>query len=285
VTRALRVIAPGPLTTVQDGGRPGWAHLGVPPSGWLDPDAATLANRLVGNDEHAAVLECLLGGVTLEATAAVSLAVTGGHCPVRVGARAAPHGAAVAVPAGATVSLGRVTSGLRCWVAVAGGIVVDPVLGSRATDTLSGLGPPVLRAGTSLPVGAATGTPSVGHAVPPAARGPAVLRCTPGPRAGWFTAEAARTLAGATYAVHPDSDRVGLRLTGPPLERLVTDELPSEGIVLGAVQVPAAGRPVVFLRDHPTTGGYPVIAVVHPDDLGRCAQLRPGDAVRFAPTA
>ncbi len=282
--RALHVVSAGTLTTVQDAGRRGFAHLGVPRSGWLDPEAATLANRLVGNPEDAAVLECVLGDLALRAAAATTVAVTGAHCAVRVGRRAGHHGAAVAVPAGATVSLGRVTSGLRCYLAVAGGIEVEPVLGSRATDTLSGVGPPAVRAGVALPVGPAVGTPSAGHAVPERGRRPVVLRCRPGPRADWFVAEAASTLAGAPYVVGPDSDRVGLRLSGPPLSRSRTGELPSEGIVLGAVQVPADGRPLVFLNDHPTTGGYPVVAVVDPRDLGRCAQLRPGDEVRFAPT-
>ena len=279
--RALRVHAPGALTTVQDDGRPGHAHLGVPRSGWLDPVAATLANRLVGNPEDAAVLECALGGLVVEATRATTVAVTGAPCQVRVGQRSVAHGAAVAVPAGGVVTVDPPARGVRCYLAVAGGIAVDPVLGSRATDTLSGLGPPVLERGTVLPVGPATGDPAEAPAVPGPVGDGAVLRCTPGPRVDWFTEDAARTLTTSAYGVAPDSDRVGLRLDGAPLERSRSGELASEGIVLGAVQVPADGRPLVFLNDHPTTGGYPVIAVVEPADLARCAQLRPGDEVRF----
>lgn len=279
--RALHVVDPGPFTTVQDAGRPGLAHLGVPRSGWLDPSAARLANRLVGNAEDDAVLECLLGGLVVRATTATTVAVTGAECQVRVGRRPVHHGAAVPVPAGATLTVGHAARGLRCYVAVAGGLVVEPVLGSRATDTLSGLGPPVVVAGAVLPMGEVRDHPGIGEAVPQPVPREVLLRCTPGPRADWFTDEALRTLTTTTYEVATDSDRVGVRLTGAALTRAVPGELPSEGIVLGAVQVPADGRPLVFLNDHPTTGGYPVVAVVEPDDLGRCAQLRPGGAVRF----
>jgi biotin-dependent carboxylase-like uncharacterized protein len=283
-TRALRVLRAGTFTTVQDAGRPGHAHLGVPRSGWLDPGAATLANRLVGNPEEAAVLECLLGGLVLETSAATTVAVTGGLCTVSTDGRPAPHGAAVAVPAGGRVRLGPVTQGLRSYLAVAGGILVDPVLGSRSTDTLSGLGPPPLSDGAKLRFGSAVGDPSPAEAVPASSPAGTVLRCAPGPRADWFAADAVETLASAAYRVGAASDRTGLRLDGPPLERARTAELPSEGLVLGAVQVPPDGRPIVFLNDHPTTGGYPVIAVVDARDVGRCAQLRPGDEVRFRPT-
>jgi biotin-dependent carboxylase-like uncharacterized protein len=179
------------------------------------------------------------------------------------------------------VAVGRPLRGARVYVAVAGGVVVDPVLGSRATDTLSGLGPAVVRVGDLLPVGPGRGPVTGAEAPPGAVGGPVVLRCRPGPRVDWFTGEALRTLAAAPYVVHADSDRVGLRLTGPALDRARPDELPSEGLVLGAVQVPADGQPLVFLNDHPTTGGYPVVAVVHPDDVPRCAQVLPGDVVRF----
>ena len=279
--RVLRVLAPGALTTVQDAGRPGHAHLGVPRSGWLDPVSATLANRLVGNAEDAAVLECALGGLVVEASRATTVAVTGAQCLVRVGRRYVEHGAAVAVPAGGVVTVDPPTRGVRCYVAVAGGITVEPVLGSRATDTLSGVGPPVVERGAVLPLGPSAGDPAAAQVVPAPPEATFVLRCTPGPRADWFTEEAARTLTTTAYGVAPDSDRVGLRLDGAPLERARTGELASEGIVLGAVQVPADGRPLVFLNDHPTTGGYPVVAVVEPADLSRCAQLRPGDEVRF----
>ena len=286
-SRVLRVLEPGLLTTVQDDGRPGYAHLGVPRSGWLDPPSAGLANRLVGNEVGAAVLECLLGGLVLEAGTASTLAVTGAACDVAVdtgrGRRPAPHGAAVTLLAGDRLVLGRATRGARCYVAVSGGIVVAPVLGSRSTDTLSGLGPSVLAVGTVLEVGPPRGEPSGAAAVPAPHGGSVTLHCEPGPRVDWFRGDVLATLAAGEYVVEPDSDRVALRLRGAALERAVDGELPSEGLLPGAVQVPADGQPVVFLRDHPTTGGYPVAAVVDPADVAACGQLLPGDVVRFRP--
>ncbi|MDP2772484.1 MAG: biotin-dependent carboxyltransferase family protein, partial [Nocardioides sp.] len=156
---------------------------------------------------------------------------------------------------------------------------VTPVLGSRATDTLAWVGPPEVVAGAELPVGASAGRPAPHDTPRPPVPGP--LRVHPGPRADWFAADALDTLCATTYAVGAASNRIGLRLDGPPLERLREDELASEGMVLGAVQVPPDGRPVVFLADHPPTGGYPVLAVVEPADLWQCGQLRPGESVRF----
>ena len=288
--RWLRVLDPGPLTTVQDPGRPGRAALGVPRGGWLDPVSATLGNRLVGNPEGAALLECLAGGCALEPGTAVTLAVTGGRCTVTVAGRAAAHGEPLAVPAGAQVVLGPVTAGLRAYVAVAGGLAVEPVLGSRATDTLSWTGPPRVTAGAVLPVGDPAGPPLVTGPVVPRLRlpgqEPVGLRFSAGPRADWFEGDALVALASTAWVVQPDSDRVGLRLAGgPALVRSPGSpaELPSEGLVEGAVQVPPSGQPLVFLADHPTTGGYPVVAVVDRRDLPVCAHLRPGDAVRFRP--
>jgi len=282
MSRALVVLDPGPLTTVQDLGRRGWAHLGVPRSGVLDAPAARYANRLVGNPDDAAVLETTLGGVALEVTAAMSLAVTGAHAVVCVDGRERAFGEPVTVRAGQRVVVGPARSGLRSYLAVAGGVDVPAVLGSRSTDTLSGLGPRPLAAGSRLPVGPRPGEPR-GVDVPAVRRhDPAVLlRLTAGPRHDWYTDDALATLGGAAYTVSADSNRIGLRLHGARLARRSSDELPSEGIVLGAVQVPASGEPLVFLNDHPTTGGYPVVGVVAPEDLPLCAQLRPGDEVRF----
>lgn len=279
--RALIVLEPGPSTTVQDQGRPGWAHLGVPRSGALDARSAALANRLVGNHPAAALLETTFGGVSLRAEAAMSVAVTGAEAAVLVSGRERAFGAPVTVRAGETLTVGPARWGVRSYVAVAGGVDVAPVLGSRSTDTLSGVGPAPLAAGAVLPVGDPVGRPAaVDLTTGDRPRSPVRLRVHPGPRADWFADPGA--LLGAAYTVSEHSNRVGLRLQGPCLERGAAGaELPSEGIVLGAVQVPASGQPVVFLHDHPTTGGYPVLAVVAADDLDRCAQLRPGDLVRF----
>ena len=294
-SRLLRVLEPGPLSLVQDAGRLGWAHLGVPRGGWLDPVAATLANRLVGNPEGAAVLECLLGGTVLETGRAMTVAVTGGRCTVTVAGRPAPHGEALSVPAGARIALGTVVAGLRVYVAAAGGVAPQPVLGSRSTDTLSWTGPPRVLAGTVLPVGRPSGPPPATSApvVPrpqltlgPAGRGPVRLGVLAGPRTDWFEPGVLTDLASRTWVVQPDSDRVALRLAPADAAVLTRDnarpELPSEGVVLGAVQVPPSGRPLVFLADHPTTGGYPVVGVVGADDLWVCAHLRPGDEVSFS---
>ncbi|MFE9903005.1 5-oxoprolinase subunit C family protein [Streptomyces achromogenes] len=282
--RVLVVVRSGALTTVQDRGRPGYAHLGVPRSGALDPPAAALVNRLVGNPPDAAVLETTLSGCALRPRSTVTVAVGGAPSPVSVGGRPAAWGAPVVVPAGELLEVGAATAGVRGYVAVSGGIAVEPVLGSRATDLLSGLGPAPLTNGTVLPLGIPAGPPArVDGAPQPAPPAELVLRVTLGPRDDWFTAGAVPDLTTRAYRVSSASNRIGLRTEGPALERARSGELPSEGMVLGAVQVPPDGRPVVFLADHPTTGGYPVIAVVRAADLPAAAQAPPGTPVRFVP--
>ncbi len=277
---SLRVLdAPG-LVTVQDRGRVGLAHLGVPRAGALDPPAAALANRLVGNAVDAAVLEVTLGGLAVSSALGRWVAVTGAECPVSVDGQPAGHGRAAWVPAGGELRLGPAGTGVRSYVAVAGGIAVDPVLGSRSTDTLAWVGPPRVVDGLELDVGEAAGRPAAHDTPRPPVPGP--LRVDPGPRADWLVPDALDRLCRTAYTVTTESNRIGLRLDGEPIAWAREGELPSEGMVLGAVQVPPDGRPVVFLADHPPTGGYPVLAVVRADDLWQCAQLRPGDAVRFA---
>ncbi len=280
--RALAVVRAGALTTVQDLGRPGHAHLGVPRSGALDAPAAALVNRLVGNPPSAAVLETTLDGCAVRPRSAVTVAVGGAPCPVAVDGRPAPWGAPFRVPGGALLDVGAVRAGVRSYVAVAGGVAVEPVLGSRSTDLLSGLGPPPLTTGTVLPLGRPAGPHARVDVVPqPAPSEELVLRVTLGPRDDWFTARAVHAFTTRAYRVSSTSNRIGLRTEGPALERAVGGELPSEGMVLGAVQVPPDGRPVVFLADHPTTGGYPGVAVVRPTDLAAAAQAAPGTPVRF----
>jgi biotin-dependent carboxylase-like uncharacterized protein len=186
---------------------------------------------------------------------------------------------AVSLPAGATVRLGRPGRGLRSYLAVRGGIDVAPTLGSRSTDTLSGLGPAPLRAGDRLPIGRAGHDTVGGDGVVFPGWPDAPLSVRFGPRADWFTARARETLVEAEWVVRAESDRIGLRLDGPPLERRRAEELPSEPVLPGALQVPPDGRPILFGPDAPVTGGYPVIAVVL--DLSPAGQLRPGDRVRF----
>ena len=282
----IEVVRAGPLTTVQDLGRPGLAHLGVGHSGAADRPAARLANRLVGNAESAAVLEMTLGGLTLRFERAATVALTGAPLPIRVSGHGGAMNAPITVSAGSTVELGLPEQGVRTYVAVRGGVAVDPVLGSRSTDTLAGLGPPVLAEGSRLPVGEeVVGFPNVDLA--PVAELPTevVLSVRPGPRDDWFIDEACEVLRSEPYEVTPESDRIGLRLRGPALERRRTEELPSEGMVEGALQVTPDGMPVLFLADHPVTGGYPVIAVVDVEQVHLAAQARPGQRIRFRVSA
>lgn len=275
----------GALALVEDLGRPGHGGLGVPTSGAADRRALRLANRLVGNDESAPALEVLLGGLRLRARAPVTVAVTGAPVPLTVEGRAAPLFAPVQVAAGETLALGHPVHGLRSYVAVRGGVHAERVLGSASSDLTSGLGPPPLEVGQHLHLGpppAATVRHSELAATHLPPRGELVLRAVLGPRDEWFTEEAVRTLGAASWQVTSESDRVGVRLAGPTLGRARTDELPSEGVVRGAVQVPASGQPLVFFADHPTTGGYPVIAVVVDEDTDLLAQAQPGETVRFS---
>ncbi|MFG2149395.1 biotin-dependent carboxyltransferase family protein [Streptomyces sp. NPDC048696] len=282
--RALCVVRAGALTCVQDEGRHGFAHLGVPRSGALDLPASRLANRLAHNQPGAAVLETTLNGCAVRPRCAVTVAVTGAPCPVTVDGRPVPWGAAVRVPAGAVLNVGAAVRGVRSYVAFGGGIEVEPVLGSRSTDLLSGLGPAPLGDGHVLPLGRLVGRYARVDAAPaPGPPSELVLRTLPGPRLDWFTPDALATLATGRYRVSSASNRIGLRTEGPALRRAVHGELPSEGMVWGAVQVPPDGRPVVFLADHPTTGGYPVVGVVAEPDLAAAAQAAPGTPVRFVP--
>jgi biotin-dependent carboxylase-like uncharacterized protein len=279
----IEVIRPGLLTTIQDQGRTGYAHLGVSRSGALDVDALVEANRLVGNVDAAAGIETTLTGVALRTEVATTVAVTGAAAPITVDGEPVPFGAALAVPAGAVIDVGAAQSGVRSYLAFSGGITVVPVLGSRSTDTLSGLGPPPLRPGFVLPLGRVTRAelplPFTVEAAPELTE--VALRLRLGPRHDWLSQTARDALPKSTYTLSVKSNRVGARLTGPVLTRATAGELPSEAIVLGAVQVTADGQPLVFLADHPTTGGYPVIGVVERADLRLVAQARPGTAIRF----
>lgn len=281
--RALEVAETGPLATVQDLGRPGLAALGVGRSGAADRDALRLANRLLGNDEGTAALEVTFGGLAVRAHGGVTVALTGAPCPMSVDGRQASPYAVVWVPDGAELRLGTPAEGLRSYLAVQGGVDVPAVLGSRSTDTMSGLGPDPLTVGRRLPIGSTHG-PLPGVDIAPV-RTPGTdeisLRVVPGPRHDWFTDAALETLLASSYDVTSDSNRVGMRLSGPVLERSRDGELPSEGMVPGALQVPPSGQPTLFLADHPVTGGYPVIGVVVGADLGLAAQARPGQSIRF----
>jgi len=291
---AIEIMNTGLQTLVQDQGRHGLAGLGISASGALDLAAMRQANRLVGNPVDAPVLEHLLGGLRLRAAGRVTLAVAGAEAPLTLAAADGrtwplPGHAAIALDEGDVLTVGAPVAGVRCYVAARGGWQVAPVLGSRSTDTLAQVGPPALHAGQRLAVG---GIPAqaLGACLPPEAPRPGlprpgdevVLDVLLGPRTDWFTPGAVALLQGQGWRVTPQSNRVGMRLHGAqPLARSRHDELPSEGTAVGAIQVPASGQPVLFLADHPLTGGYPVIAVVASHHLGLAAQIPVGCSVRF----
>jgi len=274
---SLTVLETGPLTTVQDAGRFGQGALGIGRSGACDRAAYRLANRMVGNVDGAAVLEVTFGGLVLRADADVVLVTTG--------ARSAgmPHNAPLTLAAGEQLVLRPPVTGARTYLAVRGGIDVPEVLGSRSTDLLAGLGPDVIAAGDRLSVGRSFGPmPGVDvAAVREPEAGEVVVQVQPGPRREWLTDDSWEMLLNQPYSVTAQSNRVGLRLDGVPLERANTGELSSEGMVRGALQIPLSGTPVLFLADHPVTGGYPVIGYVVDDDVDRCGQLRTGQTLRF----
>lgn len=270
----LIVLEPGLLTTIQDLGRPGFGDLGVTTSGAFDQAAYKRGGLLLGNTRGAAAMEILAGGLVITSTSAVRAVITGGVAPVTVRGRAIGHGEPFFLLRGDELRIGYCERGIRTYLSVAGGIEVPETMGSRATDTLAGLGPAPLRAGDRLPLGVAS--PPMRVVLPPAAlptTGLAVLDVLPGPRSDWLLG----SLDGE-WVVAQDSNRVGVRLAGPQLSRRA-GELPSEGVVAGAIQLPPHGRPVIFGPDHPTTGGYPVVGVLTRAALDVLAQLQPGQPV------
>jgi len=279
--RRITILRTGPQALVQDLGRPGNAHLGVPPSGAVDPESIKLANRLVGNDECAAGLELLLGGAQIKAEASCTVAVTGPAVRVWIDGRLADSHQPLHLPAEATLEIGTPDTGLRTYLAVSGGIDTPKELGSRSTDLLSGIGPEPLRDNDVLDLGRPC--PANGADVVPPAQIAQTLHIPVllGPRDDWFD-DAETQLRQGSWTVSDRSNRIGVRLQGTALSRR-DGELPSEGMITGAIQVPPDGQPVVFLNDHPTTGGYPVIGVVDRDHLRFLGQARPGTAVRFRP--
>ena len=289
----LRVRATGLLTLFQDGGRHGQAGQGVSASGAMDQAAFKTANRLVGNTSHGPVLETVGGGLALQSVGSNVVAVTGADAPLQITTRdgrrwPVPRYAAVALTDGDTLSIGQPTAGARSYVAVRGGYDVTPVLGSASTDTLAHVGPPALHNGQLLPVRPSLHAVVADAALPPeglpCAGAEVVLDVELGPRTDWFTPDAVALFASQRWQVTPQSNRVGLRLAGDqPLTRAITSELPSEGTPLGAIQVPPSGQPVLFLADHPLTGGYPVMACVAPHHLDLAGQIPVGAWIRFNP--
>lgn len=290
----LRIVQPGLQALLQDAGRPGQAGQGVSASGAMDRCALRAANRLVGNVIDTACIEVAQGGFVLQSRGDTVVAVTGAIGPLTLRAPdgrqwPVPRHAPLALGDGDRLLLGEPEAGVRSYIALRGGIARASVMGSLAFDTLAQVGPAPLVADDWLPAHADTarGLRAVGDAEAPRDDLPragalVTLDIQLGPRTDWFTPEAVALLAAQEWTVTPQSNRVGLRIQGAePLTRAVTAELPSEGTALGAIQVPASGQPVLFLADHPLTGGYPVIGCIAPWHLDLAGQIPVGARIRF----
>jgi biotin-dependent carboxylase-like uncharacterized protein len=282
----LFVHDPGPLTTVQDLGRPGHLRVGIPASGPMDREAFLLANRLIGNPDGAAGLECTLIGTRVEFSDERLVAITGADMAPTVNGSPVPAWQALRVHAGDVLRLGPARSGVRAYLAVAGGIDTPPVLGSRATyvrGRLGGLQGRALRKGDRLPLG------RVGAARPwrmrpervPAYGGEPELAVVLGPQDDRFTPKGIAALFEGPYQMLPQSDRMGARLQGPFIEHTRGHDIISDGVALGGIQVIGEGQPIVLLADRQSTGGYTKIGTVCSFDIGRLAQVKPGGRLRF----
>lgn len=283
----IQVLSPGLLTTVQDLGREGFGPMGVSPSGAADTIALRVGNRLVGNPEGAAGLEMTLLGGTFVFPEGAVMALTGSDFGAALGENAVAPWTSAQIAPGETLRVGSTRSGARCYLCVHGGVRVPALLGSASTHLLSGLGGyegRALRKGDMLTVGASNETfraRAVAAAALARLSPRKILRVTPGPQAEWFPAAALQAFCLGTYRVAEESNRMGLRLEGLPVAGGPAGEMISEGVSLGAVQITAAGLPIILFVEQQTTGGYPKIANVISADLSSLGQLRPRDEIRF----
>lgn len=282
----LRVLRPGLLTTVQDSGRWGHQASGVPVAGPMDTYSHRLANVLVGNDLSAATLEVTLIGPELEVDAEGTAAVAGASFDVECDGIVVGTDVSFPVRAGSRLRLGRRRSGARAYLALSGGILTEPVLGSRATHLVSGMGGldgRALVAGDMVPIArwstAGDRRRAIGLRMPSAGR--ARLRVLKGPQTSHFSDDAFAVLTSVAFRVSPRSNRMGYRLDGPPLTRVRQEEPLSEPVTFGSIQVPPAGQPILLMADRQTAGGYPKIATVIAADLPLAGQLAPGEAIEF----
>jgi antagonist of KipI len=286
--RVIRVDSPGLFTTVQDLGRPGFGPVGVSASGAADSVALRLGNRLVDNPEGAAALEMTLLGGAFEFPEGARAAITGSDFGATLEGSAVPLWAAFDIRAGGTLLLGPTRSGARCYLCVHGAIAIEPFLGSASTHVLSGLGGfngRPLRKDDVLPIGPATVITSRERSIPAellARLTPrTILRVTDGPQSGWFSETSRNILYNSMYRVTEEANRMGLRLEGPAVPANSSGEMITEGVALGAIQMPASGQPIILFVEQQTTGGYPKIANVIAADMSSVGQLRPRDEVRF----
>jgi antagonist of KipI len=283
----IRIAKPGFFTTVQDLGRYGYAHLGISPAGPADPLSFRIANLLVGNNENFPVLEMTLLGASLEFERSAMVALTGARCECKIGSAQVPFNAAFEVPAGAILQCGSMMTGARCYLAVQGGFDIPLIMGSASTfiaGHFGGLNGRRLQSGNVLQVRqpGASRIRSLRVSVLDPLGAPRVLRATKGAQQEWFGPEAFAKLFSGAYVVSEHSDRSGLRLKGEAVRPRESSELLTDGLPLGAIQVPQDGQPIILFVDQQTTGGYPKMANVIAADMHRVGQLRPRDEVRFS---
>jgi biotin-dependent carboxylase-like uncharacterized protein len=265
---ALRIVRVGFATTVQDHGRAGLAHLGVPVAGAVERHTHDLVNRLVGNPPSAATIETM-GALVVEALRPVVLA-------------SSTDSSRRILATGERLRVDAPSGSVWAYLAARGGIDVRPVLGSRSHDTLGGVGPPPIVEGAVLTLGADPGTGLAADHAPPRSATTDRLRIWDGPQHDWFVG-GAQCLVQRSWQVTSELNRIGMRLEAGDFPRSPQwhAQMPSMGLVDGAIQITPAGEPIVMLANRPATGGYPVIAVVEPDDLPLLTQMRPGSSVRF----
>jgi antagonist of KipI len=286
----LEILEPGALTTVQDLGRIGYQRLGVPTAGAMDPFAFRAANVLAGNDAGAAALEITIMGPSIRLGEGAVIAVAGADLGLRIDGREADGWRAHMVRSGSVIDFAGRRSGARAYLAVAGGVALEPWLGSQSTYMMAavgGLEGRALRAGDRLPVGRSemslfalsARTIPVGDR-PPYSDQP-VIRVILGPHADRFTEAGISTFLSGSYEISPVSNRMGYRLDGPEIEHVKGADIISCGIPLGGIQVPGNGQPIVLMADHQTTGGYTMIATVIQADIPLVAQCLPGERLRF----
>jgi antagonist of KipI len=284
---AILVQAPGIFTTVQDLGREGFGPMGVSASGAADPMSMRIGNRLAGNPEGAAALEMTLVGGAFTFERAAVITATGANFGPSLDGVALPMWTSIKIREGETVRFGPSRSGARAYLCVRGGIAVEPFLGSASTHVLSGLGGfegRALRKGDRVELGAANSlfrkiavSPKALESLQPRR----VIRVTDGPQSDWFAESSWKTLCGNAFRISEQSNRMGIRLEGPPIPLDASREMLSEGVSLGAIQVPPSGQPIILFVEQQTTGGYPKIANVISADLHSLGQLRPRDEIRF----
>jgi antagonist of KipI len=289
----VHIAKPGLLTTVQDLGRWGFQALGVSVAGPMDPVSHRIANAMAGNAADAAALEATLVGPELVFDDERLVAVAGAEFEISIDHQPVASRGSFVVPAGATLRFGRRLRGARAYIAIAGGIDTPPVLGSRAThlpSAMGGLGGRALATGDRLSCGggrplSTAAAHSYSNAAAAAATVPdgrATVRVLPGPQSDRFASGALDALQSAPYRIAPSSNRIGFRLSGPPLAHTRGADVISDATPLGVVQVPASGQPILLMADRQTSGGYPKIATVITADIGLAGQLAPGDTITFA---